>query len=84
MNTLTLLRPATERRQQLVAFAGVTALVSHSVHSFWRGVLPFDPAAILYAQLVLLGALLGVTYLWTAVRPLRGFVLVNFALQLST
>jgi len=84
MNTLTLLRPATERRPQLIAFAGVTALVSLSVHGFWRGVLPFDPAAMLYAQLVLLGALLGVTYLWAAVRSLRGFVLINFALHLST
>jgi len=84
MNTLTLLRPTTKRRPQLIAFAGVTALASRSVVGFWRDILPFDPAALLTAQLILLGALLASTDLWAAVRPLREFVLINFTLYLST
>jgi membrane protease YdiL (CAAX protease family) len=79
----TTMQPHENRRNRLgiAIFAGVTALVSLSVHGFWRGIVPGDTAWLIPTQLAVLAVLLG--YAAVAARSLRGFVLVNLALHAS-
>src|SRR5215210_3878678 len=71
----------TRRHETLAVVATVTALVSLSIHGFWRGIVPGDTGWLSWAQLGLLVVVLG--YTSVAARSLRGFVLVNLALHAS-
>jgi membrane protease YdiL (CAAX protease family) len=72
---------STPHHGTLAAFAAITALVSLSIHGFWRGIVPGDTGWLIWAQLGLLVALLG--YTSVAAQALRGFALVNLALHAS-
>ena len=67
--------------RSLPILAGVIALVSLSIHGFWRGIVPGDTGWLIGVQLGLLVVLLG--YAAVAAPALRGYVVVTLALHAS-
>ena len=68
----------------LTAFAWLSTVVSLSVYGFWRAVVPGDVDGLQLAQVLLVASLLVFTWVWPAVRPLRGYLAVLMAIQLVT
>ncbi len=68
----------------LLAFAWLSTLVSLSVYGFWRAVIPGDVDGLQLAQVLLVAALLVTTWVWPALRPVRGYVAILLAIHLVT
>jgi membrane protease YdiL (CAAX protease family) len=68
----------------LAAVVWLSTIVSLSVYGFWSGVLPADVAGSQLAQVLFVGALLGLTILLPALRPVRGYVTVLLTIQVVT
>jgi membrane protease YdiL (CAAX protease family) len=73
---------ADSSRRIVFAFAYIGLLLSVSVYGFWRAFIPGDATKLALAQLSFLLALFALTVTWQAVRPLRGYFLVMFAIGL--
>jgi membrane protease YdiL (CAAX protease family) len=75
--------PASSRRL-VVALAWLSMLVSVAVYGFWRAVLPGDVDGLQLGQILFVAALLVATWVWSAIRPLRGYLAVLLAIHVVT
>ena len=70
------------RARSVIGLAYIGLLMSVSIYGFWRAFIPGDVTQLALAQLSFLLALFALTVTWQAVRPLRGYFLVMFAIGL--
>ncbi len=73
---------ADSSRRIVIASAYIGLLLAVSVYGFWRAFIPGDATKLALAQLSFLLALFALTLTWQAVRPLRGYFLIMFAIGL--